>query len=86
MKGRHLILICLVCSVRLFAPTPTASAAANGCVADWYVSYGGSGSYTLLRSDPLDLPLSTLRFERSYNDPTDLSQCDEYLPALYDGK
>ena len=84
MKGSRLILICLVLSVPLFIPKDAALSATNGCVANWYVSYGGTGSYTLLRSDPLNLPLSALRFERSYNDPTDISH--GYLDFNHDGK
>jgi hypothetical protein len=48
------------------------------------VSNGGTGSYTLLRSDPLELRLSALRFDRGYHDPTDLSH--GYLDFNRDGK
>jgi hypothetical protein len=52
---------------------PAATNSTGNCVADWLVSYSGNSSYTLLRTDPADTPLSELRFSRSYNDPTDLS-------------
>jgi|SRR5579859_4486918 len=54
-----------------------------GCVSDWYVSDGGTSSFTLVHKDPDDLPLSDLRFSRSYNDPTDLSH--GYLDFNRDG-
>jgi hypothetical protein len=87
MKATRLIcsLICLVLGAQLFIPSHAVLAASpNGCVANWYVSYDGTSSFTLLRSDPLDLPLSALRFERSYNDPTDVSH--GYLDFNSDGK
>ncbi len=63
---------------------PRQSASASGCVADWYVSYSGTGSWTLINTDPDDLPLSALYFSRSYNDPTDFSH--GYLDFNRDGK
>jgi hypothetical protein len=58
------------------AAHPAEAAAANtiGCVSDWYVSKSGSASFVLVHKDPDDLPLSALRFSRTYNDPTDLSR------------
>lgn len=63
-----------------------ASATANstGCVSDWYVSYGSTTTWTLINTDPDNLPLSDLYFSRSYNDPTDLSH--GYLDFNRDGK
>jgi hypothetical protein len=54
------------------------------CPAQWYVSYSGTGSFVLLNTDPDNLPLSALRFSRTYNDPTDLSH--GYLDFNRDGK
>ena len=51
--------------VRRAEAAPEQTASASGCVADWYVSYSGTGSWTLLNTDPDDLPLSDLRFSRS---------------------
>jgi hypothetical protein len=66
------------------APTGTASAGLVGCVSNWYVSDSGTQSYRLVHVDPEGLPLSDLRFSRTYNDPTDLSR--GYLDFDRDGK
>jgi len=63
---------------------PAVAAATPACVADWYVSYGGTSSYLLVHTDPDNLPLSDLYFSRSYNDPTDLSH--GYLDFNRDGR
>jgi hypothetical protein len=70
--------------VRRAEAAPEQTASASGCVADWYVSYSGTSSWTLLNTDPDNLPLSALRFSRSYNDPTDLPH--GYLDFNRDGK
>jgi hypothetical protein len=78
-------LICLALFAGLLIPSHAVLAAStNSCVANWYVSYNGTDSFTLLRTDSLDVPLSALYFERSYNDPTDLSH--GYLDFNRDGK
>ncbi len=56
----------------------------TGCVSDWYVSYFGQTSWVLVHSDPEGLPLSDLRFDRGYNDPTDSSK--GYLDFNHDGR
>ena len=61
-----------------------AAASGSDCVSYWYVSYSGTGSFTLINTDPDGLLLSDLRFSRSYNDPTDLSR--GYLDFNRDGK
>ena len=47
-------------------------------------SYGGTGNFILINTDPDGLLLSDLRFSRSYNDPTDVSK--GYLDFNRDGK
>jgi hypothetical protein len=54
------------------------------CVSDWYVSYGGVSNYMLINTDPDGLPITDLRFDRGYSDPTDLSK--GYLDFNRDGK
>ena len=66
------------------APATAAAVNSAGCVSDWYVSYSGTSSWTLINTDPDGLLLSDLRFSRSYNDPTDLSH--GYLDFNRDGK
>jgi hypothetical protein len=63
---------------------PVATTGNSGCTSYWYVSYSGTLSYQLVNIDPDGLPLSDLRFGRSYNDPTDLSR--GYLDFNRDGK
>jgi hypothetical protein len=58
--------------ISAFGLAQAAPANLIGCVSDWYISDGGTSSFTLVHVDPDDLPLSALRFSRSYNDPTDL--------------
>ena len=71
--------------VRPGAAGPASPAAApTGCVADWYVSYGGTSSWLLVHTDTEDLPITDLQFSRSYNDPTDLSH--GYLDFNRDGR
>jgi hypothetical protein len=99
MRGRWFIPIAVVplmlaVSFMLIAAraTPGVYAAAampeavssTGCVSDWYVSYSGTSSWTLINTDPDGLSLSDLYFSRSYNDPTDLSR--GYLDFNRDGK
>ena len=48
--------------------------AVPGCVSDWYISYGGLTSWQLAHTDLEGLPLSDLRFDRGYSDPTDFSK------------
>ena len=43
------------------------------CTSNWYVSYGGTHDFELLRVDPKGLPLSSLRFDRGYHDPAETS-------------
>src|SRR5512143_3081445 len=66
------------------APAAPASTTSSGCVSYWYVSYSGTLSYQLIKTDTDGLPMSDLYFSRSYNDPTDLSK--GYLDFNRDGK
>ena len=76
----------LAASVSWILPHTAGAAATStsGCVSYWYVSYGGTGSYTLINTDPDGLAITDLRFSRSYSDPTDLSR--GYLDFNRDGK
>src|SRR5262249_51634126 len=69
---------------RATLPLPGLATNGTGCISSWYVSYSGTQSYVLINIDPDGLPLSDLRFSRSYNDPTDLSH--GYLDFDRDGK
>lgn len=63
---------------------PPRASALGVCPAQWYVSYSGTSSWALLNTDPDNLPLSALRFSRSYNDPLDYSR--GFLDFDRDGK
>lgn len=72
-------------SIRL---TPTTrrrpSSSEFGCISDWYVSYSGTGNWTLINTDPDGLPITDLYFSRAYHDPLDVSR--GYLDFNKDGK
>jgi hypothetical protein len=72
--------------VGLHSENAVTSAVVNlsGCVSNWYVSYSGTSSWTLINTDPDALPITDLRFDRGYSDPTDLSH--GYLDFNRDGK
>lgn len=66
------------------APAAPAAASSTGCISYWYVSYSGTQSYQFINTDLDGLPLSDLRFSRTYNDPTDYSR--GYLDFNHDRK
>lgn len=70
--------------IRSAPPAPRLAASGSGCVSSWFVSYSGTLSYTLINTDPDGLPITDLRFSRTYNDPTDVSK--GYLDFNHDGK
>src|SRR5262249_22528532 len=81
------LVVCLLAASVAAGPSVRAAPATtnnSGCVSYWYVSYSGTLSYQLVNIDPDGLQLDDLRFSRSYNDPTDLS--DGYLDFNRDGK
>ena len=83
-----LVDICLLAitaeAVTATGAAPVATTLSTGCTSYWYVSYSGTLGYSLINIDPDGLPLSDLRFGRTYNDPTDLSR--GYLDFNRDGK
>lgn len=81
---RSLMVVLTVPLFVLSAAGSVQAAPSPGCVSDWWVSYGGISSWTLVHTDPDGLPLSDLYFSRSYNDPTDFSR--GYLDFDHSGR
>jgi hypothetical protein len=71
--------------VTLASTQPARSAPLSlNCPGYWYVSYGGTTNYTLLRVDPDGVPIEALRFDHGYSDP--LAPVMGYLDFDGDGK
>ena len=62
----------------------SATVPATSCASRWYRSSRGTHAWTLLRTDPSGLPLSSLVFRPSFSDPTDSAH--GFLDFNHDGK